>query len=98
MEDKDMIEVPTHRAMIEFPESAVEIDVHAKIYSEGELIDVSKKYNLNEIREMFRKADEGYIDDDDRFVLTDKGREWLEDYERGGGSDSAKDQSVCTDA
>lgn len=84
MEDKDMIEVPTHRAMIEFPESSVEIEVYAKIYSEGELINISKKYDLNEIREMFRKADDGYIDDDDRFVLTDKGREWLENYEREG--------------
>lgn len=82
MDDKDMIEVPTHRAMIEFPESAVEIEVNAKIYSEGELIDVSKKYGLNEIREMFRKADDGYIDDDDRFVLTDKGRAYLEEIEK----------------
>lgn len=81
MDDKDMIEVPTHRAMIEFPESAVEIEVKAKIYSEGELIDVSKKYNLNEIREMFRKADDGYIDDDDRFCITEKGLAWLEKQE-----------------
>lgn len=81
MDGKDMIEVPTHRAMIEFPENAVEIEVKAKIYSEWELIDVSKKYGLNEIREMFRKADEGYIDDDDRFVLTDKGRAYLEEIE-----------------
>ena len=82
MDGKDMIEVPTHRAMIEFPESAVEVEVKAKIYSEGELIDVSKKYGLNEIREMFRKADDGYIDDDDRFVLTDKGRAYLEEIEK----------------
>lgn len=82
MEDKDMIEVPTHRAMIEFPENAVEIEVKAKIYSEGELINVSKTYNLNDIREMFQKADDGYIDDNDRFMITDKGLEWLEEQER----------------
>lgn len=79
MEDKEMIEVQTHRAIIDFPESSVEIEIHAKIYSEGELIDVSKKYNLEDIREMFRKADEGYIDDDDTFVITDKGLKWIEE-------------------
>ena len=79
MDDKEMVEVKVHRAMIELPERAVEVEVHAKIYSEGKLIDVLKKYDLDEIREMFRKADDGYIDEDDRFVITEKGRAWLEE-------------------
>ena len=34
---------------------------------------------------MFRKADEGYIDDDDTFVITDKGRAFLEELESRRG-------------
>lgn len=81
MEEKDMIEVKTHRAMIDLPENAIEITVTAMVYEGKKLQEVSKTYDLNDIREMFRKADEGYIDEDDRFVLTDKGREWLDRHD-----------------
>lgn len=76
-----------HRAIIELPEEAVEINLEAKVYHDGELITVFRKINQKEIREMFRKADDGYIDDDDTFVMTDKGRAYLEELEnRNRGS------------
>ena len=34
---------------------------------------------LSDIREAFRKADDGYIDDDDRYMITEKGLKWLEE-------------------
>ena len=37
---------------------------------------------MHELQEAIRKADEGYIDEDDRFALADEGRAWLEEMER----------------
>lgn len=85
MDDNNEIELMNHRAMIEIPENAVELELNIKVFENGELIKVGMKYSLNDIREMFRKADEGYIDDDDRFVITDKGLAWLEEQERCRG-------------
>ena len=53
----------------------------AKVYMDGEIKEVSRTYDMKEVREMIRKADEGYIDDDDRFVITEKGLAWLEEQE-----------------
>ena len=72
------VELQEHRAMIYIPENAVEVVLSVKVYHDGELINVSRTIGISEIREAFRKADDGYIDDDDRFVLTDKGKEYLE--------------------
>lgn len=79
-DDTETVELDEHRAMIYLPENAVEIKVKAKVYHEGELIDASKKMTLEDIREAFRKADDGYIDDDDVFYITDKGKALLEEY------------------
>ena len=78
------VELMEHRAVVDVPEDSVELEIVAKVYHDGEIINVSKKYSMPEIRKIFRKADEGYIDDDDRFYITDKGREFLESLERGG--------------
>lgn len=79
-DDMETVELDEHRAMIYLPENAVEVKVSAKVYHEGELIDASKKMTLEDIREAFRKADDGYIDDDDVFYITDKGKALLEEY------------------
>lgn len=79
-DDTETVELDEHRAMIYLPENAVEIEVKAKVYHEGEIIDASKKMTLEDIREAFRKADDGYIDDDDVFYITDKGKALLEEY------------------
>ena len=76
--DKEWLEVEEHRAMIYVPEDAVELTINAKIYRKGEICDVMKTMNMAEIREAFKKADEGYIDEDDIFCLTEKGREYLD--------------------
>lgn len=78
-EERETIELQNHRAMIELPENTVSLTLTAKVYYEGELVTVGKDYSISEIREMFRKADDGYIDDDDRFVLTDRGKAFLEE-------------------
>ena len=76
----DEIELMNHRAMVELPENAVEVQLRIKVFHEGELITVGRTLSMDDIRTAFRKADEGYIDDDDEFVITEKGLQWLEDH------------------
>lgn len=71
-----------HRAMVYLPENCVEAEIRCKVFQDGELLNVSKKMTMSDLRNAFQKADDGYIDDDDVFTLTDKGREYLEKLER----------------
>ena len=78
MEEK-MIKVEEERAMVYIPRDAIEIEISAKLYLGGDSFkDVKKTMNMHEIREAIRKAEEGYIDEDDVFELTDKGRAYLD--------------------
>ena len=78
--EENGINLMEHRAIIlGFPEHAVEVRIEAKVFENGEMLNVRKTMNMDEIREAFRKADDGYIDDDDRFVITDKGKAYLEE-------------------
>lgn len=81
-EEISTVELISHRAMVELPEDSVEAEILCKVYHDGELINVTQKLQMSDLRESFRKADEGYIDDDDRFVLTDKGKAYLEEIDR----------------
>ena len=78
----ETVELMNHRAMVELPENAVEITVNAKVYHGGKLISVGKTMDMEEIRTAFRKADDGYIDDDDTFVITEKGKAWLDEQRK----------------
>lgn len=82
MDDEKYIELKVHRAIIDIPENAVEVTINAKVFVCGKLMEVSNAYDMAAIREMFRKADDGYIDDDDVFTITDKGRKYLEELEK----------------
>lgn len=70
-----------HRAMICLPEDSVEVEIRCKVYSGGKLVDVSKTLDMNDLRTAFKKADDGYIDDEDTFCITEKGLKWLEENE-----------------
>ena len=74
------IEIQEDRAMLYIPHNALEGSLEFKIYMDGEIKTVHKTLTQDELQEAVRKAEEGYIDEDDRFVLTDKGRQELEDY------------------
>jgi len=81
MDDKEYIALKEHRAIIGLPENTVELIVTAKVFEDGKLQTVSMTYSMAQVRDMFEKADNGYIDDDDRFVITEKGFAWLEELE-----------------
>lgn len=82
-EDQESIELMEHRAMIELPEDAVEAQIKVKVFHDGEIVDVVKTLKMSDLRTAFRKADDGYIDDEDTFVLTDKGMAYLEERSKG---------------
>lgn len=73
------IELMEHRAIVNVPEDAIEIELNCKVFHNGEIVNVGKVMKLSDIREAFRKADNGYIDDDDRYMITEKGLKWLEE-------------------
>ena len=73
------IELEQHRVMIYIPENTIDMTVQCRVYLDGDVQEVSRTLTMAEVREAMRKADEGYIDDEDTFHLTDKGIAFLEE-------------------
>ena len=80
--EQEYIELTNHRAMIEIPENSVEVKMKIKVYVDGEIKTVSATLDQEMIREVFRKADDGYVDENDRFVITEQGLKYMEELER----------------
>lgn len=78
-EEKNMVELMGRRAIVELPEDAVQVEINCVVYHDDQLIKVSRKLDMSALREVFRKAEDGYIDEDDTFVLTEKGEKYLEE-------------------
>ena len=75
----DQVEVESDRAMIYIPHNSIEVEINAKVYNGGNKVEVlSRTMDMDEIKEAVRKAEEGYIDEDDKFEITDKGRKYLD--------------------
>ena len=79
-EEEDMVTLANHRAIVELPENAVEVEINAKVFKDGTLLDVSTTMSMEDIRESFRKADDGYIDENDTFCITEAGMKWMEEH------------------
>ena len=86
------IELSEKRAMVYLPENAVDITITCKVYENGELIEVNKQLKLSDIRAAFEDAEYNYIEDDDKFVITEKGKEWLEQFHKDDYDDISSDQ------
>jgi len=80
--EQEYIELINHRAMIEIPENSVEVKMNIKVYVDGEIKTVSATLDQEMIREVFRKADDGYVDENDRFMITEQGLKYMEELER----------------
>lgn len=79
MEEKKYIDLDEQLAVIGLPEETIEVTIIAKVYKDGKLQDVEKVMSMQEVRKAFRLADENYFDPDERYVLTDAGRAFLEE-------------------
>ena len=77
------IERKEHRAMIYLPENSIAVRIIATIYEDDEVHEVHKDLNLEDLRDAFRRADDGYMEDDDMFVLTEEGKAYLEELAKG---------------
>ena len=82
--DEDLcgLDVMEHRAMVYLPENAVEVKIDAKVFQDGKIVDVSKTLKMSDLRTAFQKADDGYIDEEDRFEITEKGMAYLEELKK----------------
>ncbi len=76
-DDKKEIELSEKMAMIYLPENAVEVECNCTVYNNGELVKVTKTLKMSDIQAAFLDAEENYIDDNTRFVVTDKGLQAL---------------------
>jgi hypothetical protein len=81
MNNLESIEIQSARAMIEVPENCVELTMSCTVYLDGKLQVVQRTLSMKEIQTAIQKAEDGYIDEDDRFYLNEKGLEladWLD--------------------
>ena len=78
------VELEERRAIIYLPENSVEATFLLKVYDseKGDLIEVKKTLGLSDLRRAFEDAEYNYIEDDDKFVLTEKGREYAEELKK----------------
>lgn len=81
-EKKSVVTLEEKWAVIGLPENAVKIELIVTFFDseKDELCKCSKDLSMKEIKDAFRKA-EDYIDEDDKFVFTEKGKEFLKGLE-----------------
>lgn len=81
MNDPNYVEIQENRAMIYLPKEAIEININAVLYKNGELLKVQKILNNDDIHKAFDDADKNYIEDTDMFELTELGKRMFEEVE-----------------
>ncbi len=67
--------------VLSLPSETVEVEITAKVYHDGELINVKKTLSIQEVREGFKEAEEGYVPSDAVFQVTEKGLKYLEELD-----------------
>ena len=63
--------------VLRIPKNTVELRMLLQVYVDHTLVPVTKDMDMFEIREAFKKAEDGYIDEDDEFVLSDEAKAYL---------------------
>lgn len=79
-EEEESVELEQDYAIVSLPKNALTVEITAKVFDEenGELLDVSRKMTVEEVKRAKELADECYIPDDAVFTLTESGREYVE--------------------
>ena len=80
----EVVELDELPIVLWLPECTVEAQIEAKIYHNGKVQTATKKLNMNEVRDGFKDAEENYFDPNAKYVLTEKGKEWLDSLESEG--------------
>ena len=77
MKDEDGIRLDDDFIVLRIPKNTVELRMLLQVYVDHTLVPVTKDMDMFEIREAFKKAEDGYIDEDDEFVLSDEAKAYL---------------------
>lgn len=82
MDKEKMTEVKPEQsfAVIYLPNNAVELTLTAKVFMDGEIHELERTLEMDDIKAAFRRAEKGYIDDDDIFILNERGLHSLEKF------------------
>lgn len=90
----DMVELDEYNLIIKIPRESVKLEIKAVFLDDNdELATVCKTLKLRDIQEARKDFLENVEDGDDydaRYVLTDEGREWLEEFRRTHSEDDGK--------
>ena len=72
------------RSIIYIPTNSVEIELVCKVYDpeKRNLVTVSKVLGLSDVQRAIDDAEYNYIEDEDKFVLTDIGVKYAEELEK----------------
>ena len=69
-------------AVVYIPPNAIELTLQITIYQDGELFKCSKTMDNHQLRQAFEYAELYYDDPDVRYVVTEKGLQWLKQMEK----------------
>ena len=67
--------------VLSLPAETVEVEITAKVYHDRELINVKKTLSIQEVRDAFKEAEEGYIPSDATFHVNENGLKYLEELD-----------------
>lgn len=81
------IELKEEFIVLAIPSSTIEVEIKAKVWEDGKVMDVSKTMSIDEVRAAIKEAQDAYIPSDTVFTLTDIGREKLEELKARYGED-----------
>lgn len=77
-EPVDGLNLDSEFIVLAIPASTVEVTISAKIWKDGEIIDVQKVMPFEEVRAAIKEAQDGYMPSDMIFTLADTQAEKLE--------------------
>lgn len=89
MEDEEVVTLDNVWAIVEIPETCVELTLQCKVMMNGELQTVVRTMDMKAVREAmdeYEFAEEcGYIPPNAVFALTEEGKRYAEELMRNGG-------------
>ena len=82
--EAEEVTLENKKIVIEIPKDTISLDIVPTVLINGELKKVMCTMGNNEIQEGFRDCEENYFDPDATFVITEKGRQYLEEMRAKG--------------
>lgn len=80
--EEEIIELEDEFIVLAIPKDTVEVTISAKVYHDGELLEVRRTMMPHEVREAFKEAETGYIPSDAVFSLTPLGEKYADELIR----------------